>query len=53
LAGHQVPRTLLQQRRDQMLRNAVEAEAADRQRRATRNIRDGFGRGLDYLIHLP
>ena len=49
--GLQVGRALLEQRGDQVVRDAVEAEPADRQRRAARDVGDRLRTGSDDFVH--
>ena len=43
--------SLFEQRLDQVVRDAVEPETADRERRAARNVGDGLGAGRVDLLH--
>jgi hypothetical protein len=49
--GLQIARALLEQRRDQVVRHAVETEAADRDRGAARNIGDCLCARSDDFVH--
>src|SRR5580698_3879796 len=49
--GNQVAGALLEQRLDEIVRYAVEAEATDRERSAVGNIRHGLGAGGVDLLH--
>ena len=49
--GHEVGRTLLEERLDEVFGNAVEAKAAHRERRAAADIGHRLGARLEHFVH--